>query len=102
MNQKCSHCGKELPKTTEFFSKYKDRNNKQEPGKLWHTVCKQCEFKSKLEENWKDGLLKCHVCGKYFPEETFHRIGHTSKKIPLSKQQRQEMSKVQSPYKQSM
>lgn len=34
MNQKCSHCGKEFPKTTEFFSKYKDRNNKQEPGKL--------------------------------------------------------------------
>lgn len=80
MNQKCSHCGKELPKTTEFFSKYKDRNNKQEPGKLWHTMCKHCEFEAKLEENWKEGLLKCHVCGQYFPEETFHRIGHTSKK----------------------
>lgn len=32
------------------------------------------------DENWKDGLLKCHICGEYFPEETFHKTGKGTKK----------------------
>ena len=75
MLKKCAKCGKELPLTTEYYSKYSSKNNNVEPGEQWHTKCKQCEYNEKYNENWKDGLLKCHCCGKYFPEETFHLNG---------------------------
>lgn len=80
MEQICSQCGKSLPRTTEFYAKYSSKNNKFEPGCYWHTKCKQCEYDNKIAENWKDGLLKCTICGEYFPEEVFHKIGSGEKK----------------------
>ena len=75
MTQTCKQCGKELPLTIEFYSRYPSRKNTVEHGKLWHSVCKQCEYENKRSEHWKNGLLKCTVCGEYFPEEIFHKIG---------------------------
>lgn len=74
--KKCIKCGSELPLTTEFYTKYASKSNKFEPGESWHTKCKQCELEEKLKDEWCDGLLKCHCCGKYFPEEEFHKTGH--------------------------
>ena len=76
----CVICNRELEKCTKNFAKYSTKNNNIEPGLSWHSICKECEQKIKHDENWKDGLLKCHVCGEYFPEETFHKIGHNDKK----------------------
>lgn len=80
MEQICSQCGKSLPLTTEFYAKYSSKDNKFEPGYYWHTKCKQCEYENKVAEHWKDGLLKCTVCGEYFPEEVFNKIGSEEKK----------------------
>ena len=80
ITQKCKQCQKDLPKTTEYFSKYSSINNTIEPGLNYHSICKQCEYEKIRNDNWKDGLLKCHICGKYFPEETFHKIGKKTKK----------------------
>ena len=80
VTQKCKHCQKDLPKTTEYFSKYSSTNNTIEPGLSYHSICKQCEYEKIRDENWKDGLLKCHICGEYFPEEAFHKTGKGTKK----------------------
>ena len=79
ITQRCKHCQKDLPKTTEYFSKYSSINNTIEPGLNYHSICKQCEYEKIRNDNWKDGLLKWHICGKYFPEETFHKIGKKTK-----------------------
>lgn len=71
----CKCCNRELPETTEYFNKYWSKNNKFEPGELYHTVCKQCEFDKEYNDNWKNGLLKCKCCNNYFPEEIFHKQG---------------------------
>lgn len=79
MLQKCKVCGLEFPKTTKYFKKYNSKNNNIEPGYCFHSVCKECENKRLVKDNWKDGLLKCHICGKYFPESTFHKVGNSKK-----------------------
>lgn len=75
MQQKCAQCGKLLPLTSEFYTKYTSSKNRFEPGRQWHSKCKQCEYENKISEHWKDGLLKCTICGNYFPEEIFHKSG---------------------------
>lgn len=80
MIQKCKCCNKEFPTTSEYFTKYTSKNNKFEPGLQFHSTCKKCEFENLQKENWKDGLLKCQICGEYFPEEIFHKIGVNCKK----------------------
>ena len=44
ITQKCKQCQKDLPKTTEYFSKYSSINNTIEPGLNYHSICKQCEY----------------------------------------------------------
>lgn len=74
----CKICNLELD--YKSFKKYDSKNNKFEPGLQYHSICRKCEEEIKYKENWKDGLLKCHICGEYFPEETFHKIGSGEKK----------------------
>lgn len=46
-------------------------------NKRCHEICRECETTQLYKENWKDGLLKCHTCGNYFPEEVFHKKSGT-------------------------
>ncbi len=59
----CSICGKELPLTRKFFKRNSDDS--------FHEMCRECEDHTKHDAEWKDGLLKCHKCGKYFPASEF-------------------------------
>ncbi len=67
----CPKCGRTLEQNKKNFVWFAYPKN----GKRCHDICKECEEAQLYKENWKDGLLKCHVCGKYFPEETFHKKG---------------------------
>ena len=40
-------------------------------GHRCHEICRECEEKIKLADEWRDGLLKCRICGEYYPEEDF-------------------------------
>ena len=64
----CSVCGKELPLTRKFFKRYHDES--------FHEMCKECEEKTKRNIEWKDGLLKCHKCGKFLPVSEFGKSNH--------------------------
>ena len=59
----CPICGKTFPATREYFK----RNSNQ----TLHDICRQCEDEKDRKEEWKDGLLKCHLCGEYFPVSEF-------------------------------
>lgn len=56
----CPICGKILPFNRKFFK----RVNRKGQESL-HLVCRECEDKMALEEEWKDGKLLCHYCGEY-------------------------------------
>lgn len=65
----CPKCGKTLEQNKSNFTWFAyPKDNKR-----CHEICKNCEETQLYRENWKDGLLKCHICGKYFPEEVFHK-----------------------------
>ena len=69
----CPKCGKTLEQNKSNFTWFAyPKDNKR-----CHEICKNCEETQLYRENWKDGLLKCHICGKYFPEEVFHKKGGT-------------------------
>lgn len=70
--QICDCCGKELPKNITYFKKY---SRKTENGLNFHTTCRECEEKLEYEQEWKDGKLKCHICGEYFDPEYFNLAG---------------------------
>lgn len=63
----CTVCNKELPNNREFFKRYVDKNGKE----CLKDICKQCSHEQKLNEEWKNGLLKCHKCGQYKDVEEF-------------------------------
>lgn len=63
----CRQCNKEYPNTREFFKRKKMNNGKE----ILVDVCKQCELKNRYENEWKDGKLKCRICGQYFEEDNF-------------------------------
>ena len=69
----CPICGKNLPFSRKFFK----RVNKRGQESL-HLVCRECEDKMALEEEWKDGKLLCHYCGEYKPVECFSPNGGES------------------------
>lgn len=72
----CPECGRSFIKKDKELRKYFRRLcvGKKQVG--FHTLCKECEDKIKLQTEWKNGLLKCHLCGKYFPEEEFGYSDH--------------------------
>ena len=58
----CPSCGRTIPRNREFF-----RRN----GRDFHSECKQCEDVFKGMAEWKNGLLLCHSCHEYKPEDEF-------------------------------
>ena len=66
----CPICGRNLPFSRKFFK----RVNRKGQESL-HLVCRECEDKTALEEEWKDGKLLCHYCGEYKPVECFSPNG---------------------------
>lgn len=66
----CPICGRNLPFSRKFFK----RVNRKGQESL-HLVCRECEDKKALEEEWKDGKLLCHYCGEYKPVECFSPNG---------------------------
>lgn len=63
----CDVCGKTLPLTREYFIRHTAGGN----GEYFINTCKQCEIKQKIHEEWKDGKLRCHCCGKFFDVSYF-------------------------------
>ena len=66
----CPICGRNLPFSRKFFK----RVNRKGQESL-HLICRECEDKMTLEEEWKDGKLLCHYCGEYKPIECFSPNG---------------------------
>ena len=66
----CPICGRNLPFSRKFFK----RVNRKGQESL-HLVCRECEDKKALEEEWKEGKLLCHYCGEYKPIECFSPNG---------------------------
>lgn len=58
----CECCEQELPANRTFF---KRRKNKETGKEELIDVCRECEEKISFENNWKDGKLKCFICGQY-------------------------------------
>lgn len=73
----CTKCGKELPKTREYFTASKYHKDG------FHNHCKKCRgFKSygfalntENKELAKNGLKKCKYCGKVKPIEEYRMVG---------------------------
>lgn len=70
----CKICGKELPLTREYY-----RRSGVSGINGYHYSCRDCEDATKLKEEWHDGLLLCHRCLQYLPENDFTPNNTTSK-----------------------
>lgn len=69
----CNKCGNELPANKTYFKRVLNKEtNKEELS----SICRECEDKAILEENWKDGKLKCFICGEYLDENCFGNSEH--------------------------
>lgn len=65
LQQQCDVCGRLLDKNISNFRKYSRKTN----GLNFHTTCRDCEDRIKLNTEWKDGKLlkaqngKCAISG---------------------------------------
>lgn len=66
----CECCEQELPANRTFF---KRRKNKETGKEELIDVCRECEEKISFENNWKDGKLKCFICGQYKDPQEFNQ-----------------------------
>lgn len=57
----CTHCGRTLPTIRKNFKREIKNGKKQ-----FSNICKDCYGIVKIENEWKDGKLLCHVCGKIY------------------------------------
>lgn len=67
----CPVCGKQYPFNRKFFKRGTDGT--------FHETCRYCDEEEKAEkrkEEWKDGLLRCHLCNKYLPVDNFGTSDH--------------------------
>lgn len=67
----CPICGKSYPLNRKFF--------KRSDGETFHDECKFCseEIKEqKRKDEWKNGLLRCHICNEYLPVDNFGHSDH--------------------------
>lgn len=67
----CKQCGRELPLNRIYFRRIV--TNKKEH---YSEICKECEKENKVNQEWKDGKLRCHICGQYKDENCFPISGH--------------------------
>lgn len=77
LQQQCDICGRWLDKDISNFKKYSKKTN----GLNFHTTCRECEDRIKLNSEWNDGKLLCHICGEYKPVDEFSSAGES--KYPL-------------------
>ena len=66
--QTCEKCQISLPRTRKFFARKVDKETGEE---TFHTCCRQCEDQKLINDNWKDGKLKCWICGEWLDPEEF-------------------------------
>ena len=62
----CPVCGKQYPLNRKFFKRGTDET--------FHETCRYCDEEKQVEKRkkeWKDDLLRCHLCNKYLPVENF-------------------------------
>lgn len=71
LQQQCSVCKKWLNKDISNFRKYAKKTN----GLNFHTICRKCEEDIKLNTEWKDNKLLCHICGEYKNPDKFTYAG---------------------------
>lgn len=71
LQQQCDVCGRLLDKNISNFRKYSRKTN----GLNFHTICRDCEDRIKLNTEWKDGKLLCHICGEYKEPSEFTYAG---------------------------
>ena len=71
LQQQCDVCGRLLDKNISNFRKYSRKTN----GLNSHTTCRDCEDRIKLNTEWKDGKLLCHICGEYKEPSEFTYAG---------------------------
>lgn len=71
--QICEHCGKDLPKNRDNFKRH---INKETGKEEYSKICRDCESIILIEENWKDGKLKCHICGEWLDPKEFDSNPH--------------------------
>lgn len=71
LQQQCDVCGRLLDKNISNFRKYSRKTN----GLNFHTTCRDFEDRIKLNTEWKDGKLLCHICGEYKEPSEFTYAG---------------------------
>lgn len=62
----CKVCGRELPLTRVYY-----RRSGLQGKDGYHYSCRECEDKIKTQNEWHNGLLLCHGCGRYLTEDNF-------------------------------
>ena len=72
----CDCCGEAFHNDTVTLRQNFRRYSSKEKGYGFHTTCKLCEDITKEQAEWKDGLLRCHICGEYFPQKEFGVSDH--------------------------
>ena len=72
----CDCCGEKFLNDTKILRQNFRRYSSKEKGWGFHTTCKLCEDIAKEEREWKEGKLRCHICGKYLPVEEFGISNH--------------------------
>lgn len=77
LQQQCIICKQWFDKDIIHFRKYSKKTN----GLNFHNSCRQCEDQQKLNEEWKDGKLLCHICNQYKDTKEFTFAGDS--KYPL-------------------
>lgn len=69
----CSECGRELPRTREFF---KRRLNKETGKEDYVDICRDCEKELEYKKHWDGDKLKCLICGESFDPSYFDSSEH--------------------------
>lgn len=64
----CSRCGRELPRTREFF---KRRLNKESGKEDYIDICRDCEKELEYEKHWDGDKLRCLICGRSLDPSEF-------------------------------
>lgn len=72
--RKCPICGGIYPLTRDYFARVNGKHREES----FHYICRNCENIIKYNKEWKDGMLLCHSCYRYLPENDFSCNGGES------------------------
>lgn len=62
----CEKCGRNLP-----YDRYHFKRTTVDGKDELTSLCKDCYMQSKIDAEWKDGKLLCHLCGEYLDPSEF-------------------------------